>query len=195
MQDESRQRTSPHAGPAQPVEVTGFWRGWIAQGSAVGLSTTFLGVTADRRSRINAVIYRIEPIELAATDRREASYCRRSVPKGDVTPLGGTAPALTGSQVWIYISAPASAATPSARFPIVQSYVDIFVAGCLEQEQRFSLEGFAQQCLQTTDGWSEHWVNDRQFPRRPFIHQPKAGQIDALLARHLPALFSRIKVE
>lgn len=195
MQDESRKRTSPQAGPAQPVEVSGYRRGWIAQGSPVGLSTTFLGVVEDRQSRINAVIYSVDPGELAATDRREAQYCRQSVPAADVATLGTAGLSISNGQAWIYVSASESIATPSARFPIVQSYVDIFVSGCLEQEQRFSLKDFALQCLQTTDNWSDHWVNDRQYPRRPFIHQPKAGQIDAMLARQLPGLFSRIKIE
>jgi hypothetical protein len=36
--------------------------------------------------------------------------------------------------------------------------------------------------------------SDRVFPRRPFIHQPKAGQIDKLLAGQLPVYFSQIKI-
>jgi hypothetical protein len=42
MQDESRKRTSPQAGPAHPVEVLGYRRGWFAKGAPVGVSTTFL---------------------------------------------------------------------------------------------------------------------------------------------------------
>ena len=41
MQDESRERTSPHAGAAHPVEIAGFKRGWFARGASVGFSTTF----------------------------------------------------------------------------------------------------------------------------------------------------------
>lgn len=32
MQDESRKRTSPQAGPAYPVEVAGYKRGWFEAG-------------------------------------------------------------------------------------------------------------------------------------------------------------------
>jgi hypothetical protein len=46
-------------------------------------------------------------------------------------------------QAWIYVNQPGTIATPTVDYPIVQSYVDIFVSGCLEQEQRFGLEGFA----------------------------------------------------
>ncbi len=194
MQDESRKRTSPQAGEAFPVDVTGFQRRWIARGDPVGFSTTYLGVTAEPSAQMNAVTYRVDSSELAATDRREISYCRALVPTSQIAPLEKTAQPL-GGQAWIYVNKPESIATPSARYPIVQSYVDIFVSGCLEQEQRFGLEGFAQRCLTTTQDWSEHWVNDRIYPRRPFIYQPKSRQIDALLAKTLPQYFARIRIE
>jgi hypothetical protein len=195
MQDESRKRTSPQAGSAHPIELSGYRRGWFAKGDPVGFSTTYLGALPDPLSRLNAVIYRVEIGELAATDRREASYCRSNVPFSSITALEKQPSEALSGQAWIYVNSAAAIATPSARFPIVQSYVDIFVSGCLEQEQRFQLEGFARQCLATTQDWSEHWVNDRLYPRRPFIHQPKSRAIDLLLSQQLPALFSHIKIE
>jgi hypothetical protein len=195
MQDESRKRTSPQAGPAHPVEVRGYRRGWFARPEAVGFSTTYLGAAADPKGSINAVIYQVDEPELKATDRREASYCRRSVAFGDIRTLESGSFAMQTGQAWIYINKPQTVARPSARYPIVQSYVDIFLSGCLEQEQRFELKGFAQQCVSTTHDWSEHWVNDRVYPRRPFIYQPKARQIDTLLSEQLPQYFSRIRIE
>jgi hypothetical protein len=195
MQDESRKRTSPQAGPAHPVEVSGFRRGWFAKGDPVGLSTTYLGVAADPHGTVNAVIYAVETSELAATDRRESSYCRRSVPMAAITPLEKGTFDVAAGQAWIYANKPQAIAAPSARYPIVQSYVDIFLSGCLEQEQRFALNGFAQRCVATTGNWSEHWVNDRLYPRRPFIYQPRSRQIDTLLSQNLPEYFPRIRIE
>lgn len=195
MQDESRKRTSPLAGPAHPVEVSGFRRGWFARGGPVGYSTTFLGALPHPKAHLNAVIYQVETGELAATDRREASYCRRRVATSDIRSLAKEALDTSGGQVWIYANRPEETAKPNAQFPIVQSYVDIFVSGCLEQEQRFSLVGFARKCLETTGDWSSHWVNDRPYPRRPFIFQPKSRQIDALLAQELPTYFAQIRIE
>ena len=195
MQDESRKRTSPQAGPAHPVEVQGFRRRWIARGDPVSLSTTFLGVSSDPAGQLNAVAYRVDASELAATDRREASYCRRSVPLANLRMLEAAPAEVLAGQAWIYVNKQEAIATPSAAYPIVQSYVDIFVSGCLEQEQRFQLEGFAERCLATTGDWSAHWVNDRPYPRRAFIAQPRARQIDALIARRLPGYFSRIQIE
>ncbi|HUL68412.1 MAG TPA: gamma-glutamylcyclotransferase family protein [Burkholderiaceae bacterium] len=195
MQDESRKRTSPQAGPAHPVEVSGFRRGWFAKGDPVGFSTTYLGVTPDPHGRVNAVVYAVETSELVATDRRESSYCRKSVPMTAIKTLEQGTFEVAAGQAWIYVNRPQAIAAPSARYPIVQSYVDIFLSGCLEQEQRFALNGFAQRCVATTGNWSEHWVNDRLYPRRPFIYQPRSRQIDALLARNLPEYFARIRIE
>jgi hypothetical protein len=195
MQEESRRLASPHAGPVHAVEVRGFRRGWFARGRGPGLATTFLGVVEDRKARLNAVLYRVDIAELAATDRREASYCRLAVRASDILVLDGADGSGPAAERWIYVSAPARVAAPSGEYPIVQSYVDLFVSGCLEQEERFSLAGFAARCLATTSGWSGHWVNDRIYPRRPFVFQPRARQIDELLARELPRYFARIRLE
>jgi hypothetical protein len=194
MQDESRKRTSPKAGTAYPVIVDGYRRGWFSRGQGLGFSATYLGVVEDRSHRMNAVIYRVDPTEVVATDQRESSYCRRAVDPVQVTPVAADAPPPEG-QFWLYVTKEQAAAPPSGRYPIVQSYVDIFVAGCLEQESRFAIAGFAKQCLLTTTDWSGHWVNDRIFPRRPFAYQPKAGEIDRLLAEQLPEYFSQIRLE
>lgn len=195
MQDESRKRTSPHAGPAYPVELSGYERGWFERGSAIGFTTTYLGVRRDERSRFNAVVYAVQPDELAATDARESSYCRLEVPLASIAPLAPRSPLPGGARLWIYVGDPRRLALPDARHPIVQSYVDLFLSGCLEQEERFHLKGFARGCVATTTGWSEHWVNDRIFPRRPFAWQPRAGDIDRLLASTVPREFASIRLE
>jgi hypothetical protein len=194
MQDASRQRTTPRAGPAQPVEVSGYRRGWFLHGPSVGFSTTYLGAVAAPEGSFNAVVYAVDVEELAATDRREGSYCRALVATNALRVLG-SAPRRVDGQVWIYINDPATIAAPTPRFPIVQSYVDIFVSGCMEQEERFALPSFAARCIATTQGWSDHWVNDRPQPRRPFIAQPRALQIDTLLAREVPEAFAHIRIE
>lgn len=195
MEDDSRQRTSPQAGPAYPIEVQGYRRGWFARGEAVGFSTTYLGVLPARDSALNAVIYQVDPVELLATDKREVSYCRKRIDASDIKPLEREAFQAPTGQIWIYVTQPDRVAPPNSRYPIVQSYVDVFVSGCLEQEQRFGLTDFARQCLSTTTDWSTHWVNDRIYPRRPFRFQPKARPIDHLLSEQLPRYFSRIRIE
>lgn len=194
MEEASRLKTTPQAGEALPVSVTGFRRGWIAQGSAVGFSTTFLGVTSEPAARMNAVLYSVPGETAVATlDRRESGYCRVAVAAKQITPLSGQLSAT--AQIWLYASPADKAHAPSRRFPIVQSYVDVFLSGCLQVEQRYQLDGFARECVQTTQGWSKHWVNDRIYPRRPFVYQPNAGRIDELLSEEVPKAFAAIRIE
>jgi hypothetical protein len=86
-------------------------------------------------------------------------------------------------------------AIPSVRYPIAQSYVDIFLSGCLEQEERYNLKDFARQCITTTTDWSEHWANDRIYPRQPFFYQPRSSAIDKLINEQLPNYFRQIYIE
>jgi|GEM_PF-402231 len=194
MQDESRKRTTPNANIAYPVKVNGYRRGWFTRGSGVGFSTTFLGVAQSKEGALNAAIYLIDVTEITAMDKREFSYCRLAVEPENYSLLKQDIP-LSPGQAWIYVNKPETIATPNRRYPIVQSYVDIFLSGCLELEQRFDLEDFAKQCLVTTSNWSIQWMNDRIYPRRPFIYQPKAGRIDQLLKEHLPQYFQHIRIE
>ncbi|MFZ2168145.1 MAG: gamma-glutamylcyclotransferase family protein [Methylococcaceae bacterium] len=194
MQDESRKRSAPNADTAYPVRVNGYRRGWFAKGGSVGFDTTYLGAVPDKAGKLNAVIYKINPDEIPAMDKREFIYCRLAVEPAGFTLLKQGTPTPHG-QVWIYVNKPESIATANTQYPIVQSYVDIFVSGCQEQEQRYALKNFAKECLAMTSNWSTAWVNDRLYPRRPFIYQPKAGQIDKLLKEQLPDYFQQIHIE
>jgi hypothetical protein len=194
MQDESRQRTTPNANISYPVKVNGYQRGWFTKGSGVGFSTTFLGAVPSKEGALNAAIYLIDAIEITAMDKREFAYCRLAVEPENYSLLKQDFP-LSPGQAWIYVNKPETIATANNHFPIVQSYVDIFLSGCLELEQRFELKDFAKQCIATTGNWSTQWMNDRIYPRRPFIHQPKAGQIDQLLHEYLPQYFQHIRIE
>lgn len=194
MEDESRQRTSPLATNAYPILIKGFRRGWFQKGIDIGVSTTFLGVVPDNQAMLNAVVFSVNKGELLATDMRERDYCRVLVADTNISTVKNTLPIPEG-QVWIYVTKPESVKKSSIRFPIVQSYVDIFISGCIQQEQRYNIQGFAKQCIETTTDWSVFWVNDRIYPRRPFIYQPKARQIDQLLHEVIPEFFEKIKIE
>lgn len=195
MQDGSRYRTAPHAGPAEAVTVTGYQRGWYARSKGASLGTTYLGVVPDVASSLNAVMYQISTSELAATDRRERTYCRVAVAPAAVKLLAPEAPPIAKAQIWIYEVAAGEAAAVDEEHPIAQSYVDLFVGGCLEQEERLKLRGFSMQCVRTTYGWSAHWVNDRLYPRRPVAFEPRAFEIDKLLAEELPTYWSQVRLE
>ncbi|MEQ8344988.1 MAG: gamma-glutamylcyclotransferase family protein [Sneathiellaceae bacterium] len=194
MEDQSKRRTVANAGPNLPVRVTGYRRGWIDPGRGPGPQTTYLGIRPEQGASMNAALYLLpDRQEIAHTDAREYVYCRHLVPRDRVTMLDGKP--LPDGQVWVYVTPAANLGAPSPETPIVQSYVDIFIHGCLEMEDRYQLPGFAAECITSTHGWSPHWVNDRIYPRRPFIYRPAASRIDRLLQAHLPAIFPQIRIE
>lgn len=74
----------------------------------------------------------------------------------------------------MYTVPPNRVGKPGKGHPITQSYVDIFLGGCLDVSEAYGIEEFALECIRTTKGWSKYWINDRIMPRRPFEHQPQA---------------------
>lgn len=200
MQKESKDRTHPHTGESVPVRVDGFDRSWTCKGESVGFSTTYLGVDAstNRSSCINAVYFKIHSAAaLGSYDARESYYCREEVVKSKIhlQTKADITKGLHNGQYWIYITKDEFREKPTEEYPIVQSYVDTFISGCLELETKHKLEGFAEECVQTTIGWANPWVNDRIFPRRPFLYQSMAGDIDGLLNRTVHDAFKKIKIE
>jgi hypothetical protein len=194
MQTASRERTAPLAGPAIPVRLSGFRRGWFASGQQPGFNTTFLGAIPEQGRTMNAVLFALPSASVRDMDERESFYCRALISPDDIQPTVPKEP-LPAGQYWIYLNGPHTVARPSRETPLVQSYVDIFIGGCLSMEKSAGVAGFAAECIRSTTDWSAHWVNDRLYPRRPFIYQPQAQAIDQLLKRELPDLFDRIRIE
>jgi len=194
MQSASKRSTEPNSGINLPVVVTGFQRAWNHRGT---YPTTYLGVRPSKSTRMAAALYRsfLDDGKLES-DSREFSYCRAAVDPASIRMLdGSTVP--SPAQIWIYIDKPESLALPDEDYPLTQSYVDIFITGCMELQARVADQSidFVDECVRTTDGWSKHWVNDRPMPRRPYIYQPMAFEIDKQLKRLLPELFESIEIE
>ncbi len=196
VESQSRARTSPSALYAFPAKVVGIQRGWFDRTPGDSLSTTFLGAVADPDSECNGVIFEVSLQQREAFDKREAGYDRERIARDNITMLDGSKSAPEGD-IWFYASTAKHYASP--EFPIVQSYVDVCLNGCLEIEATYPLAkeaGFAEKFLRTSTDWSEYWVNDRIYPRRPFVYVPNAGKIDALIKKVLGAeLFSKIQIE
>ncbi len=198
MNSASQRRTSSFLGQETPVWVFGFKRGFYfnpsyrgSNSSFVSLSTTFLAIVRDSIAKLNAIAIKLtKPSAIYAFDRRESSYCRVDVGSSI---KAYNSQSLPKGQYWIYVGTKKH--FPSKKYPIVQSYVDLFLSGCLRIEQQNKLPGFAAECVRTTSGWSSFWVNDRIYPRRPFIYQPKAFQIDRLLKKEVPLHYSQIRIE
>jgi cation transport regulator ChaC len=199
MQNASKSRTDPNTGESIPIIVHGFSRRWNAQGSSVGYSTTFLGVAVDPPSSFNAIVYQLNSADVPKTmksyDDRESWYCRVKVDFSQIDFVKSGAATDANGEYWIYINKPEFTAKPNNDYPIVQSYVDIFISGCLEVEDKYGLTGFAASCIDSTADWDKSWVNDRIYPRRPFLYEPKASRIDKILAAQVPKQYKSIKIE
>jgi gamma-glutamylcyclotransferase (GGCT)/AIG2-like uncharacterized protein YtfP len=196
VESQSRARTSPSALYAFPVNVVGIQRGWFDQVGGVSLSTTYLGAIPDPNSSCNGVIFKVSQQQLEAFDQRETGYKRERIDQNNITMFDGSKSAPEGD-IWFYANTEKRFASP--EFPIVQSYVDICLNGCLEIEATYPLAKeaeYAETFLKTSTNWSKYWVNDRIYPRRAFIYQPNASKIDQLIIKALgEEMFSNIEIE
>jgi len=180
MERESRMITNPQAHRVEPVLVKGFQRVWGQNGG--NYKTTFLTLIEKKDAKLNAIFYSVNIENLLKTDQRERSYCRIKVDEKNLDFYGRKVNS-KDANFWIYAATPDRLKKPSATHPIVQSYVDIFINGCLQTEEEFKLQGFAKDCIQLTSDWSEQWVNDRLHARRPFAIK-NAVKIDQLLSQY-----------
>jgi hypothetical protein len=194
IQIESRTRTVPSAFAASPAIVKGITRGWYYQVAGAGLSPTYLGAVDSTNATTNGVIYGVTDAEFEATKLRESDYEPKRIDRSAITMLDGTTAPPDG-EIWYFASK--TKQTADASHPIVQSYVDICVDGCLEIEAIYPLAkkaSFAAQFIRTCTDWKTPWINDRIYPWRPFIYVPRAWQIDELLSKELGELFNRISL-
>ena len=181
IERESRTRTNPEAVEARAARVTGYQRGWFHQfAHNIGSTCTYLGAIEKPGATTNGVIYHVNDFE--KTKERETGYTATAVPADKIEMLDGSGPWDQAKVVYIFISNPADISKtgePTAGVPMVQSYVDVCINGCLEVEAQYSsAHGFAQEFIRTATGWNAYYVNDRIYPRRPFIYVSNASQID-----------------
>jgi gamma-glutamylcyclotransferase (GGCT)/AIG2-like uncharacterized protein YtfP len=141
-----------HTGEAIPAVVKGFVRHWSKIDDSYVLSP--LAVNQGEGS-VNGVLLEVDDSALAEFDRREAGYIRVPVSRGSIEPL---APYDNNQPVWMYVVDKTVA--PCHNSPIVQSYVDTVLAGCLEIS-----EAFADMFIEQTLGWHHPHENDRDQPR------------------------------
>jgi hypothetical protein len=194
MQEASKHEDDATAGENFPIYLQGFERSWIEKGRPIGFSTTYLGIRKNPQAKINAVYFKASNGDAVYNyDRRESGYCRVLVSTKALQFLADKIP--ENGQFWIYVPTKASKCKVSVSYPIVQSYVDIFLSGCFELEKKYHLSNFAKDCVKTTTNWSKHWVNDRLYPRTAADNHPYIYDIDTLIKQELPTYFKAIRIE
>ncbi|HUC16331.1 MAG TPA: gamma-glutamylcyclotransferase family protein [Acetobacteraceae bacterium] len=192
----SRNATAGRPTLAIPVRVSaafGYVRTWDDRAStgftALGLARAGPGEPA---MTINGVLFPVEAGDLSAFDARESGYARIEVPRDDIEALSWERLPLQG-RIWVYIPEISGKAPgvdlpqPNASFPLLQSYIDVVMEGGLEYGSEF-----AREIIETTEGWSRYWLNDRAFGRRPWMLGKRSSMVDGLLAAFAPHFNDRL---
>lgn len=162
MNSASRQLTG-QTSAAITATAHGFKRYWGKIDDSYVLSP----LVVDRgEGKVNGVLLQVSEQGLAEFDRRERGYHRITI---DLESLDSEHQLSPHDSVWVYIKdAPEPPCTLS---PIMQTYVDTVLAGCLEVSEQF-----AKQFIEQTFGWHFPLENDR--------HQPKYGNLAGVKPEH-----------
>lgn len=175
----------------------GYARQWNFRSST---GFTALGVspcsdsTSYQADDINGVLFRIPTSMTPGFDRREVGYKKVRIPLehlefqyNELTDSSSTAlnpqtkfDLTNQDRVWLYVPLPTHTTDADENHPLLQSYVDTVLQGCLE----WGGEAMAEQFLLTTGGWSAYFLNDTPSSRRPWLFRKEYNTIDRLLKNH-----------
>ena len=174
--DASSRAATGDTGRMHPVRIAHLQRAWHVV-SPNGY--TLVGVTPRRGASCNGVLSQVTPDVLPRFDRRERRYHRVIIPQQAVTSLTGES--LSGATIWTYLTSRPGQA--SDAYPLVQSYIDVILTGCLALGA-----DFAAEFIETTQGWESAWLNDRAQPRyaRAMRGVSQAAEIDRQLRARAP---------
>ncbi|MEM5339356.1 gamma-glutamylcyclotransferase family protein [Paraburkholderia azotifigens] len=191
----SRDATAGKPVAAIPVRVSaafGYVRSWNDRArsgfTALGLRHPFEG---EAPMTINGVIYPVVGNDMSAFDEREKGYVRVEVPRALIEAVSWQ-PLPEKGIVWVYVpkaegKAPGEGLpVADAKFPLVESYIDVVIEGGLEYGPEF-----AREIIETTRDWSPYWLNDRTLARRPWVFDKQFAKVDALLAASAPCFSQR----
>ncbi|PSU35028.1 gamma-glutamylcyclotransferase family protein [Photobacterium lutimaris] len=158
---------------AQPVTVHGLQRYWGKIDSTYHISPL---VAALGEGVCNGVLVRVDEKALQQFDHREKGYRRIEL---DPTQLESHQPIEDRLPVWVYTKADHE--PPCHIQPIMQTYVDTVLAGCLAISSVF-----AKTFVDTTLGWHHPLENDRHEPKygnHAGVRDEHIARIDQLLAQ------------
>jgi hypothetical protein len=202
---ESRQKTLPNVDTVIPVLVKKHKRLFNVVSKPKGshkknknnIGGVFLGVIKGKISdKFNAILFKIDDTKQITDDldKRERLYCRIKISPKQIIPYKERRSVV--GEIWAYSPMPKHTGTVSESHPIRQSYADEFMSGCIEIEESFGIEEFAQNCAKTTV-WGLHWIKNRnKDSKRHKVSDSVATQIDKVLSSAIPKIFhNRIEVK
>lgn len=164
---ESRTRYSQLNDQATPVNVRGWQRSWITQNPQEQQS--HVGAVVQDNGQLNALLIKVPHID-DNLRQREKDYRFTQVAERHIQLVSGDAVQLD-APVWICESL--YIASADSKHPVMQTYVDTCLVGCLEAG---GIE-FARCFIQTTSNWNKYWLDDRLYPRYPRRAEPTVEQI------------------
>lgn len=157
---------------AIPATVKGLQRHWGKVDDSYHIAPL---VAMPGEGECNGVLVRVDDAALASFDIRERGYQRIAL---DPLQLRTTQPIDTNQPIWVYTKE--SPMAPCVVQPIMQTYVDTVLAGCLAISEQF-----AQTFVDTTIGWHHPLENDRLQPKygnHAGVEESHITHIDRLLA-------------
>ncbi len=183
----------------------GYERQWNFRSST---GFTALGVSKSDESAqdVNGVLFRVTQAMIPVFDRREVGYEKVRIPieylefrPSDENPQEEESPNNHSDDVssswhqnlgpedrlWLYVPLESHKKMADETHPLLQSYVDTVLQGCLE----WGGEAMAEQFLQTTGGWSTYFLNDTPSSRRPWLYRKDYSTIDRLLQKYASKTF------
>lgn len=173
LMNSASRRLTGQTSTATPAVIHGLCRYWGKVDDSYVLAPL---VVTRGEGVVNGVLLQVDSDQLGEFDLRERGYQRVSIEHHAVD-----SPLTLGldDKVWIYVIQ--QAIPPCTLSPIMQTYVDTVLAGCLEVS-----ESFAQQFIVNTIGWHYPRENDRQSPKYgnlAGVSNEAIEQIDRLLSK------------
>jgi cation transport regulator ChaC len=175
---DSRKRTGV-SGEAHPIEVKGISRKWSLHSPE--WPATALSAHVDQNAFCNGVCFEVDSDNLEKFDQREAGYHRIKVSWDYVEHLSNVK-IPSSSTLWAYVGN--QTGVPNSERPIMQSYLDVILNGCLDYSEEFT-----KRFTELTEHW-QHLVDDRHAPMypRPLKTAERIPHIEQVVATHLPEL-------
>eukprot|EP00529_Nitzschia_sp_RCC80_P007269 CAMPEP_0113493324 /NCGR_PEP_ID=MMETSP0014_2-20120614/28534_1 /TAXON_ID=2857 /ORGANISM="Nitzschia sp." /LENGTH=1368 /DNA_ID=CAMNT_0000387185 /DNA_START=104 /DNA_END=4210 /DNA_ORIENTATION=- /assembly_acc=CAM_ASM_000159 len=167
-------------------------------------ATTTTTATTKEGEDINGVLFRVQHSMIPDFDRREVGYKKVAIPlkfltfDEDKEDHGNSHDASRSAKytnlmhrlnksdiqetdnIWIYVPLQDYSKPADENHPLLQSYVDTVLQGCLEWGGQTMAEDF----IRTTGGWSTYFLNDTPSSRRPWLFRKDYTVIDNLLKKH-----------
>lgn len=155
-----------------PVKIRGIRRGWYVVGKRIIttnrslVNPTFLAAYPKKNSYCTGVLIPVTSEELQAIDEREegANYVRKKINTKDIQFLQNKYQCSLDLDVFYYAIDPDNKNHPSEEHPILRSYVNICLAGCLDIDRSLGNHDyqFTKEFISTTHSWNycNKWWDD-----------------------------------